>query len=155
MATKYSKSRRRRTNRYTIPLPFSYLFSIRLEWMDFFFSSYYFFRTIVLLARQRVKGRRLCLRANKSIMEWNKYGNNNNDKKKMIKRKRNKYWGKERRNVKIKYSIWQQHRILSRLTQVDERFFLFKDLYIAVGYFRGRLFFHSHSKFENAHFAGI
>lgn len=157
MATKYSKSRRRRTNRYTIPLPFSYLFSIRLEWMDFFFSSYYFFRTIVLLARQRVKGRRLCLRANISIMEWNKYGNNNNnDKKKMIKRKRNKYWGKERRNVKIKYSIWQQHRILPRLTQVDERFFLFKDLYIAVGYFRsGRLFFHSHSKFENAHFAGI
>lgn len=156
MATKYSKSRRRRTNRYTIPLPFSYLFSIRLEWMDFFFSSYYFFRTIVLLARQRVKGRRLCLRANISIMEWNKYGNNNNnDKKKMIKRKRNKYWGKERRNVKIKYSIWQQHRILSRLTQVDEHFFLFKDLYIAVGYFRGRLFFHSHSKFENAHFAGI
>lgn len=72
----------------------------------FFFSSYYFFRTIVLLARQRVKGRRLCLRANISIMEWNKYGNNNNnDKKKMIKRKRNKYWGKERRNVKIKYSI--------------------------------------------------
>lgn len=156
MATKYSKSRRRRTNRYTIPLPFSYLFSIRLEWMDFFFfSSYYFFRTIVLLTRQRVKGRRLCLRANISIMEWNKYGNNNNDKKKMIKRKRNKYWGKERRNVKIKYSIWQQHRILLRLTQVDERFFLFKDLYIAVGYFRGRLFFHSHSKFENAHFAGI
>lgn len=143
MATKYSKSRRRRTNRYTIPLPFSYLFSIRLEWMDFFFSSYYFFRTIVLLARQRVKGRRLCLRANISIMEWNKYGNNNNnDKKKMIKRKRNKYWGKERRNVKIKYSIWQQHRILPRLTSV---FFYLKiytsrsDIFVVVGYFSIRI----------------